>query len=54
MRPRTAARQAAAVVEPGQLADAAAYSAASQNPDFQSSLNEVDTTYNALIQALRG
>jgi hypothetical protein len=34
--------------------DAAAYSAASQSPQFQSSLNDVDSTYNALIQALGG
>ena len=34
--------------------DAAAYSAASQSPDFQSSLNDVDSTYNTLIQALGG
>jgi len=52
---QAAARQASTVVTAlASSSDAAAYSAASQNPDFQSSLNNVDSTYNELIQALGG
>ncbi len=52
---QTAAQRASAIViSLANSPDAQSYSTASQSQAFQAALNNVDSTYNALIQALGG